>query len=538
MEIDRDALIRTFLAETGEHLSRMEEALVALEAVPDDAELLATVFRCVHTLKGNSGVLDLPAPEELAHVTEGLLDRVRAGSLPVTAGLVTLLLSAVDALRAMVPEALAGEAGMRPSHRALADRLRAAAAGVLDPSPLPVPIAAAPAHADGDGHTLRVDVVTLDRMLDLTGEIAVARGRLLRMLEQMGAAGAGALEAAREMDRLGLDLQERVQSARMVPIGPLFRRYARTVRDLAAESGRRARLLVYGLDVEVDTAVIEGLGDPLTHMIRNAVDHGLETPEARRAAGKDPCGTVTLRAFHQAGSLVVQVSDDGAGLDTTRILARARERGLVAAGPVPAERDLHRLIFEPGFSTAETVTTVSGRGVGMDVVRRNIEALRGTIVIDNRPGEGVTLTIRLPLTLAVIDGLVVGVGGESYIVPVDAVVECVELPESEHARPQARGVLPRRGAVLPYVHLRHLFEVAAGPSARAYVVVVRHGAGFAGLVVDVLHGDGQVVIKPLDPVLRRLPGIAGSTILGDGRVALILDVALLLEGALSAPEAA
>jgi two-component system, chemotaxis family, sensor kinase CheA len=537
MEIDRDALIRTFVAETGEHLSHMEEALVALEVVPEDAELLATVFRCVHTLKGNTSLLDLTAPEELAHVAEGLLDRVRAGSVPVTPALVTLLLSAVDALRAMVPEALAGGTGMRPSHRVVAERLRAAAAGSLDAS-LVAPIAAAPVHADGDGHTLRVDVVKLDRMLDLTGEIAVARGRLLRTLEQMGPAGAAALEAAREMDRLGLDLQERVMSARMVPLGPLFRRYARTVRDLAAESGRRARLVVSGLDVEVDTAVIEGLADPLTHMIRNAVDHGVETPEARSAAGKEPCGTVTLRAFHQAGSVVVQVSDDGAGLDATRILACALERGLVAPGQVPAERELHRLIFEPGFSTAETVTTVSGRGVGMDVVRRNIEALRGTITIESRPHEGTTLTIRLPLTLAIIDGLAVGVGGESYIVPVDAVVECVELPEAERALRQARGVIPLRGAVLPYVRLDSLFDIAAEPAGRAYVVVVRHGTGLAGLVVDVLYGDREAVIKPLDPVLRRLPGIAGSTILGDGRVALILDVALLLEGALAAPEAA
>jgi two-component system chemotaxis sensor kinase CheA len=234
----------------------------------------------------------------------------------------------------------------------------------------------------------------------------------------------------------------------------------------------------------------------------------------------------------------VQVSDDGGGLDRARILERARAQGLVAESAAPSEAEVQRLIFEPGLSTAEAVTTVSGRGVGMDVVRRNIEALRGTITIESQPHAGTTVTIRLPLTLAIIEGLAVGVGGESYIVPVDAVVECVELPESERGRVGVHGVIPLRGEVLPYVRLRRLFGVAGEPPARAYVVVVRHGTGHAGLAVDVLHGESQAVIKPLDPMLRRMPGIAGSTIQGDGRVALILEVALLLEGALSASEAA
>ena len=527
MESDRDALVRTFLAEADENLTRTEEALVSWESAPADAERLDTIFRCAHTLKGNCGVLDLRAPEELAHVMEGLLDRVRAGGVRVTPPLVSLLLSAVDALRALVPQALAGAEEMPPAYRALAERLRSAAAGVLEEAPN-APVFATPAPAE-DRRTLRVDVAKLDRMLDLAGEMAVARGRLLGVLERAGAGGA--LETALEMDRLCLDLQESIRGARMVPIGPLFRRYARTVRDLAAESARRARLDVSGLDVEVDTSVIERLADPLTHLVRNAVDHGIEAPHRREADGKDPCGTIALRAFHQGGSVVVEVSDDGAGLDRARILARARERGLVAEGSTPGDAEIQRLIFEPGFSTAEAVTTVSGRGVGMEVVRRNVEALRGTITVESRPGQGTTVRVRLPLTLAIIDGLAVGVGAETYIVPVDSVVECVELPASERGRAEGRGVIPLRGEVLPYVRLSHLFDLPGETPERAYVVVVRHGAGLAGLAVDFLRGESQAVIKPLDPRLRRVSGISGSTILADGRVALILDVGLLLEAA-------
>jgi two-component system chemotaxis sensor kinase CheA len=535
MNIDRDELVRVFRVETEEHLVRMEEALVTLEARPGDDDALAAVFRAVHTFKGNASVLELAAPEELAHVIEGLLDRLRARERAVDAALVTLMLSGVDALREMIPVALAGEAAMREEHRALVDRLRAASEGG-QPAAAAVPRARG-AVEEPSSPTLRVDVSKLDRLLDLVGEIAVSRGRLLQQVEALCGAGSGVLEAARETDALFYSLQELVMSARMVPVGPLFRRYVRTVRDLAAESGRRARLVLEGEDVEVDTAVIERLADPLLHMIRNAVDHGLEAPEARAALGKDPCGTITLRAFHQAGNVIVQVVDDGAGLDRARIAARARERGLLAEGQAPSEAEIHRLIFEPGFSTAEAVTTLSGRGVGMDVVRRNIEALRGGIAVESQPQAGTTLTVRLPLTLAIIQGLAVGVGDESYIVPIDDVVECLELPAGAD-RAGAQGVIPLREQALPYLRLRHLFEVPSAPPSREYVVVVRHAGGVAGLAVDTLHGESQAVIKPLDEVFRRQPGIAGSTILGDGRVALILDVGLLLDGARAGTKAA
>jgi two-component system chemotaxis sensor kinase CheA len=541
MDLDRDELVRVFRAEAEEHLTQMEEGLLVLEAQPADDEALGAVFRGIHTLKGNLSVLELPAPEEMAHAVEGLLDRLRARDLAFTSPLITLLLAAVDALRELVPDALAGKIGMRLEHSVLVDRVRTASEGQPVVA-LPVTTSARASIETPSAHTLRIDVGKLDRMLDLVGEIAVARGRLFQQLERLGAAAGGALDAARETDALCHDLQELVMGARMVPIGSLFRRHARAVRDLAAENGRRARLVVEGEEVEVDMTVIERLADPLTHMIRNAVDHGIETPEVRGAAGKDPCGTVTLRAFHDSGSVVVQVQDDGAGLDRARIAARARERGGLSEAH-PSDAEIDRLIFEPGFSTADRVTTLSGRGVGMDVVRRNIEVLRGTITVESRPQGGTTLTIRLPLTLAIIDGLAVGVAGETYILPIDRVVECVELP-AEAARAEGEGVVPLRGQMLPYLRLRHLFDLApatvdeAGKRGREYVVVVRHGDGVAGLAVDALRGETQAVIKPLDKVFRRLPGLAGSTILGDGRVALILDVALLFGGARVGPKAA
>jgi two-component system chemotaxis sensor kinase CheA len=266
-------------------------------------------------------------------------------------------------------------------------------------------------------------------------------------------------------------------------------------------------------------------------MIRNAVDHGIEPPHARKARGKDPCGRVTLRASHDAGSIVIQVADDGAGLDRKRIIERAMSLGIVAEPEKLPDAEIYGLIFEPGFSTAETVTDLSGRGVGMDVVRRNVDALRGSVAIDSRPGEGTTITIRLPLTLAIIEGFGVGVGDETYVIPLEAVLECVELPAQEQHQGNGHGVLYLRGRVLPYLRLRKLFALGDRAPSRENVVIVQHGDGQAGIAVDVLYGASQAVIKPLGELFEGLPGIAGSTILGNGRIALILDVPSLLRQA-------
>jgi two-component system chemotaxis sensor kinase CheA len=542
--IDREVLLQTFLAEAEETFVHMEQALVALESRPGDDQLLHGLFRDAHTLKGAAGLVGGFDPvRDLSHDLEDVLERLRKRALTVSDVLVTLLLRSVDVLRSAVTDCAGGAAEPSEGVIAFRRRLAEAAAGGLSVAP-----GAPPAPPDGGGggggeehpapqqpatggRSLRVDVQKLDRMLDLSGEIAIARGRLAEMLER-GASAADALEAHRETDRLYLDLQELIMKARMVPIGPSFHQHVRTVRDIATAQGKLARLIVEGEDVEVDTAVIEYVRDPLTHMVRNALDHGIEAPEVRRAAGKDPVGRLVLRAYHEAGSMVIQVSDDGAGLDRKRIADKAMAMGLASDGARLSEEDLARVVFEPGLSTAERVTELSGRGVGMDVVRRNVEALRGSVALESERGRGTTVTIRVPLTLAIIQGFRVGIGEEAYILPLDAVVECLELPPEETASSAESGVVNLRGKPLPYLRLRDHFGLPGARPARENVVVVQHGAQTAGVVVDALHGESSTVIKPLGVMFKAIPGVAGSSILGNGRVALILDVAGLLREAL------
>jgi two-component system chemotaxis sensor kinase CheA len=540
IEIDREALLQTFLAEAEETFVHMEQALVALESHPDNDQLLHSVFRDAHTLKGGAGLVGYDVVRDLSHDLEEVLERLRKKTLAVNDALVTLLLRSVDVLRRAVADAAAGNGARTEAVVAFRGHLAAAAAAAAvpgaasgGPPPRPPPgdgsAPASPARqAAQSGRSLRVDVTKLDRMLDLSGEIAIARGRLGEMLERGEAAPADILEAHRESDRLYLDLQELIMKARMVPIGPSFQQHVRTVRDLATAQGKHARLVVDGEDVEVDTAVVEYVRDPLTHMVRNALDHGIETPQVRRAAGKDPIGTLLLRAFREAGSMVIQVVDDGAGLDRKKIAARAVAMGVVADATRVSEHDLAQVVFEPGLSTAEKVTELSGRGVGMDVVRRNVEALRGSVAIESEPGRGTAVTIRVPLTLAIIQGFRVGIGDEVYILPLDAVVECLELPAEETAAGTPFGVVNLRGKPLPYLRLREHFALSGERPGRENVVVVQHGSQAAGVVVDALHGESATVIKPLGAMFKGIPGVAGSSILGNGRVALILDIAGLL----------
>ena len=533
IQIDREALVQAFVTEAGEVLAGMEQQLLALEANPGDEETIHALFRGAHTLKGSSSLVSFDDVGELAHAVESLLERVRARALRVDDVLVTLLLRSVDLLRASVAEAAAGRSAP-PEVVPLRERLRLAAQGEPpEQGPAPAgPRSAAPAgpvaaSAASTARSLRVDISKLDRMLNLAGEIAISRGRLTDMLERRTSLTVDEiLEEHRETDRLYLDLQDLIMQARMVPLGPTFQQHYRTVRDVAGAQRKQVRLVLEGEDVEVDTRVVEHIRDPLMHMIRNAADHGIEAPDERRACGKDPCGRLTLRAFHEGALVVIQLEDDGRGLDRERIVRRAVERGLLAEGAPLADQDVYALIFEPGFSTAERVTEVSGRGVGMDVVRRNVDALRGSVSVESRPGRGATISLRLPLTLAIIQGFRVGVAGEVYILPLEAVSECVELPAgSERGR---CGVLNLRGRPLPFLRLRDQFGLGGDPPVRENVVVVQHAGAPVGLAVDALLGESQTVIKPLGRMFQGVRGVSGSAILGDGRVALILDVGGLL----------
>lgn len=525
MDLDRESLLQTFLDETEENLRVMETSLVSLEARPQDQEVLQTIFRMAHTLKGNAASLGFRGLAALAHALESQLDRLRKRPDAVTGGVIDLLLEAVDALRSMVPGAVEGNESGSEAHGRLLDRLAGREPTATAPDGAARP--RSDGSSGGPARTLRVALPKLDRLMRLAGEIAIARGRSDQILAQPGTRLEEALESHREADLLYSELQELVMKIRMVPVGPTLRRHTRTVRDLAAAQGKQARLVIEGEDVEVDMAVVENLRDPLTHMIRNALDHGIESPQARLARGKDPCGQVRLSARQDAGSLVLEISDDGAGFNRQRILEEARAAEAVENPETLTDRDLFRLVFVPGFSTTQAVTDLSGRGVGMDVVRRNVEALRGSVEIKSREGAGTTITLRLPLTLAIIEGFAVAIGDETYILPVETVLECLELPGEIPSGGAC--LISLRGEPLPCVRLREIFRVDAPPAPREAVVVVRHESLLAGLVVDRLEGQRETVIRPLDRLIQGVRGLSGSTILGSGRVAFILDVRELLE---------
>ena len=543
MEINRDTLLESFREETEECLMQMEQLLLELEARPADRELISSLFRAAHTIKGNASLLEFNALAQSLHALEDLLDLCRGHGVILSQEVIGVLLQSVDALRQMVKRAVGGEESLLPEHEALGARLAemtaefqsAAIPGAREASSSSIADRFAGSAASRAAiHNLRVDVGKLDRMLNLTVEFAIAQGRLRRMLEEkrgLVASGREVLETHHGLEALFLELQELVMKIRMVPVGPTFHRFARSVRDTARKSGKLARMLVVGEDVEVDTTILEHIHDPLMHMIRNSVDHGLETPDVRRAMGKDPSAKIVLQAFHDSGNIVVQISDDGAGLDHERILEHARARGIIPEGARLSEAEIHNLIFQPGFSTASKVSELSGRGVGLDVVRRNVNALSGAIHVESRKGHGTTFTIRLPLTLAIIDGFAVKAGSETYVIPLNSVKECLELPAERHCSDQG-GVINLRGEVLPYVRLRDLFECESSAPAREKIIVVEYRGGRAGLAADELLGEQQAVIKPLGRLFQGICGISGSTILGNGRVALILDVPALCGEAL------
>lgn len=563
-EIDEQTL-RDFLDESGEHLEAAEASLLLLEDDPRAADPVNRAFRAFHTIKGVAGFLGLDVVEAIAHGAEGLLDASRTGGEGIGAAGVDAALSAVDMLQRLLDDLKrrtdgAGELPDRPEAAELVAKLRELG-GRREPRPesdrtsgliLLNPVAGGDADAGSDGagagsaagkvpvrEAVRVDAARLDKLVEALGEMVIAEAMVSHSAELRGKISGSLRGHLDNLDKISRELQEIGLSLRMMPVRPVFQKMNRLARDLSRKTGRPVELHISGEDTELDRAVVDKISDPLVHMIRNAVDHGIEADVAgRRAAGKPDTGRIDLRAFHRGGNICIEIQDDGRGLDRGAILAKAEARGLVEPDAELDDRQVYDLIFEPGFSTAAKVTDVSGRGVGMDVVRRNIESLRGSVEIDSRPGEGSVFSILLPLTLAIIDGMVVRVGGEQFIVPTLAMIRLVRPEPGQITRLTGRGeMLDFEGTMVPLLRTAELFGVdgAVGDPAAGVVVVVEDGLRRAGLLVDSPVGQQQIVIKSLGDTIQGTEGLAGGAILSDGRVAPILDVGSLIRDAAAAP---
>ncbi len=535
-----DDLTKEFIAESQEGLDRMERCLTELEIRPEESErLVGEIFRSVHTIKGTTGFLGFERLEKLAHAGEHLLGSLRDGKLAVTSELISGLLRLLDGLRAILGliEETGGE-GLRASDddgELIAELARlnagdyAEAAAVAPDSAMKGISAAALPFGGVSDKTLRIDVDVLNRMMNLVGELVLTRNQMLQ-------SGMGAMnfpELARRLDSVTADLRETVMQARMQPVGNLFAKFPRMVRDLAKTCGRSVRVEFSGQETGLDKSLLEAIKDPLTHAVRNAVDHGIEPPETRVLAGKLMEGCLRLRAFHQSGSVVIEVADDGAGIAIERVLAKAVERGLVTEDQAAemSEREALQLIFLPGFSTAKAVTNVSGRGVGMDVVRANVEKVGGSVELESKVGLGTTLRLRVPLTLAIVPALVVRSGGQSFALPQTALMELVYVPrrEAEEAVEHVgtSEVYRLRGRLLPVIWLDRLLEIEATRDEEShgfYMAVLEADGCRYGLVVDDLVAPEEIVVKPLSPVLREIGLFTGATVLGNGTLAFILDI--------------
>ncbi len=374
---------------------------------------------------------------------------------------------------------------------------------------------------------IRVSSEKLDKLVNLVGELVTVQARLSQTAANKDDPQLDSI--AEEVERLTAELRDNTMNIRMLPIGTTFSKFRRLVRDLSRELCKEVEMTTDGAETELDKTVIERLNDPLVHLIRNCLDHGIELPEVREAKGKPRKGSVHLSAVHSGPSVLIQVRDDGEGLDKEAILAKAVEKGLIAPGDELSEQEVYALVFSAGFSTASNVTSVSGRGVGLDVVKRAVDSLRGSISIDSRKGEGTTITLSLPLTLAIIEGLLVKIGEECFVLPLSAVEECVELLQNEVSEARGRHMMNVRGRLVPYVRLREQFSISGARPPIEQIVIVKHEGHQVGFVVDHVIGEHQTVIKNLGRVYRNVEGISGATILGDGTVALIMDIAKIVK---------
>jgi len=645
MQVDLSRFRETFFQEAAEHLAEMETGLLRLEQGSSDPELLNSIFRAAHSIKGASGMFGLEDVARFTHALEGLLDRLRSAKIEPTPQRTDVLLEACDVLRDLLATSASGGPVPERMESALANlyiaqravpppadeplRIRTVAREVvlahapvyrvhfkpapeifiqgmdpllllrdlaglgesavadvdltelplladLDPERcylawnvclstaksteeirdlfafvedgaqirieaetadkaealIPPPVAAAGLAGSREA-SIRVSTGKIDKLIDLVGELVIAQSMAKEVVGNFSLSRLGQLqEAVADMDRHLRELQERVMGVRMLPIGHIFGRFPRLVRDLSIQLGKEVRLQLEGEETELDKNVVEHMADPLTHLIRNAIDHGIETAEERRRNGKPGEGSIRLSASHQAGSVIIEISDDGRGLDAESIRRKAVERGLVAPTDTLSEAHLHSLIFAPGFSTAQQVSDLSGRGVGMDVVKRNVEMLNGSVSLETQPERGTTVRIKLPLTLAILDGLSLQVGSETYILPLASIIESIRPGRAQLSTMAGQGeVILVRGEALPLIRLHRLFGVPTRvvDPCRGLTVIVEHSGHRLALLVDELLGQQQVVIKSLEANYHKVEGVLGATILGNGRAALILDVAGLAQ---------
>jgi two-component system chemotaxis sensor kinase CheA len=572
-----DDLLREFLTESNESLATLDVELVKLERNPNDPELLGNIFRLVHTIKGTCGFLGLPRLEAVAHASENVLGKVRDGDLEVTPAIISVVLESLDRIKWLLSTLEQTEAEPAGDDKDLVARLNQAASGVAAPVPAaPAPVAAAPAvaavqepaapapqpvavepaaeapaaEAPAEAHaadphaaapaqpaevkdsnvaaqTIRVNVDLLENLMTMVSELVLTRNQLLQILR--GQKDSDFAAPLQRLNHVTSELQEGVMKTRMQPIGNAWAKLPRLIRDLSHELGKKIELVMKGAETELDRQVLELIKDPLTHMVRNSADHGLEMPADRKKAGKGETGHVVLNAYHEGGHIIIEIADDGRGLSLQRIKQKAVQNGLATEGELAAMSDqqIAQFIFRAGFSTAAKVTNVSGRGVGMDVVRTNIEKIGGTIELKTEEGKGTTFTIKIPLTLAIVSALIVECGGERFAIPQICVLELVRAQagsETTIERINQAPFLRLRNRLLPLVGLRGLLRLGAGSDdGEKFIVVTQVGNHSFGIMVDRVFDTEEIVVKPVAPILRDVDMFSGNTILGDGSVIMILD---------------
>ncbi len=548
-----DDLLREFLTETYESLDRVDAELVRFEQEPNNGDILGNIFRLVHTIKGTCGFLELPRLEALAHAAENLMGEFRDG-MPVTTEAVSLVLSTIDRIKIILEELEAHQREPAGHDADLIERLNRLArrperelqGGTrrdTRPAParreridagMPVPTRdASPAAERADAEpservatqSIRVNVETLDRLMTTVSELVLTRNQLLEIVRRHEDSDFKA--PLQRLSNVTAELQEGVMKTRMQPIGNAWQKLPRIVRDLSAELGKEIDLEMHGAETELDRQVLELVKDPLTHLVRNCADHGIESAAERLAAGKAAKGRISLSACHQGGHIIIQIADDGRGLDLARIRAKAVELGLGSETDVAAKTDAEicNFIFRPGFSTATQVTSISGRGIGMDVVRANIEQIGGTVDLQSAAGVGTTFTIKIPLTLAIVSALLVEAGGERFAMPQLSVLELVQAATGEHRieRIKDTPVLRLRKKLLPLVYLKEMLRLGERADGDCFVVVTQVGSQVFGMVVDCVSHTEEIVIKPMSSKLRHIAAFSGTTILGDGSVIMIID---------------